>query len=388
MINITDKSKCCGCGACANACPKQAIEMVEDKCGFKYPQINKELCVECGLCEKVCPYNKEYTDKKLLDKTIAYGGWIKDNNVKNTSTSGGIFTAIAKYIFEKNGVVCGAIYDDSLNVVHTIVDNEEDLKKINGSKYVQSDMQDCFKKIRKYLNEGRYVLFSGTPCQVSGLNAYLGKEYDNLYTLDIVCHGVPSPKVFEKYKEELEKENNSKITAINFRDKVSGWQGYSFSASFENGKKYTINSGANPYMKAFLHDIDLRESCPTCKFAKLPRYADFTLGDFWGVDSCYPELNKDNTGTSLVLVHTEKGNELLNAISEDVFLKQCDLNKAIKGNPSILKHLPPHTCREKFFDQIEEKSITEATNEYIKNPNVLNKIINKCKKIVKKVIKR
>ena len=299
MINIKDKSKCCGCSACMNKCPKDAITMVEDEYGFKYPQVDMEKCINCGLCEKVCPYNNEYDKKQVFEKSIAYGGWNTDENIRAISTSGGVFTSIAKYIIEKNGVVCGAIYDKELNVVHDIVDNLDDLKKMNGSKYVQSDMKDNFRKIKEKLEKGVYVLFSGTPCQVSGLNSFLGKEYDNLYTCDIVCHGVPSPKVFEKYKKELEKENNSKLVNLNFRDKVSGWQGYSLSTKFDNNKSFSINAQKTSYMKAFLSDIDLRESCPTCKFAKLPRYADFTLGDFWGVDESYPDLNPDNKGTSL-----------------------------------------------------------------------------------------
>lgn len=386
MINIKDKSKCCGCSACVNKCPKNAIRMVEDEYGFKYPQVDLEKCIDCGLCEKVCPYNNEYDKKNVFEKSIAYGGWNKDENIRTISTSGGVFTSIAKYIIEKDGVVCGAIYDNDLNVVHDMVDNLDNLKKMNGSKYVQSDMKDNFRKIKKKLDNGVYVLFSGTPCQVSGLNSFLGKEYENLYTCDIVCHGVPSPKVFKKYKKELEKENNSKLVDIKFRDKVSGWQGYSFSTKFESKKTFNINAQKTSYMKAFLSDIDLRDSCPTCKFAKLPRFADFTLGDFWGVDECYPDLNLDNKGTSLVLVHTEKGNELLQKLT-DVYLQKCDLEKAIKGNPSILKHLPANKNREKFFNELESNDLDTIVNKYTK-VSFMKKVIRKSKKIAKKILKK
>lgn len=386
MINIKDKSKCCGCSACMNKCPKDAITMVEDEYGFKYPQVDMEKCINCGLCEKVCPYNNEYDKKEVFEKSIAYGGWNTDENIRAISTSGGVFTSIAKYIIEKNGVVCGAIYDKNLNVVHDIVDNLDDLKKMNGSKYVQSDMKENFRKIREKLDKGVYVLFSGTPCQVSGLNSFLGKEYDNLYTCDIVCHGVPSPKVFEKYKKELEKENNSKLVDLNFRDKVSGWQGYSLSTKFDNKKSFSVNASKTSYMKAFLSDIDLRDSCPTCKFAKLPRYADFTLGDFWGVDECYPDLNPDNKGTSLILVHTKKGNDLLNGL-KDIHIQECDLDKAIKGNPSILKHLPANKNREKFFNELDSNNLNTIVEKYTR-VSIIKKVLRKGKRIVKKMLKK
>ena len=382
MIEIKNKSNCCGCTACVSKCPKNAIEMKEDENGFKYPIVDKEKCINCGMCDKVCPYNNEYKNKAIFKESIAYGGWNKDEEEREKATSGGIFSSIAKYILENKGVVCGAIYDKDLKVVHTIVDNIEDLNKINGSKYTQSDMKDNFRKIKEYLDKNIMVLFSGTPCQVSGLNSYLGKEYDNLYTCDVVCHGVPSPKVFEKYKKDLETSNKSDIVKVNFRDKITGWQGYSFSAEFKNGKKYEINSKANPYMKAFIGDIDLRETCPTCKFAKLPRYTDFTLGDFWGVDNCYPELNRENKGTSLILVHTEKGKRLLES-REDIFLQQCDLEKAIKGNPSILQHKPANKNRDKFFNELDRLEINELVKKYIKQPSFLKRVFRKVKKSLK-----
>lgn len=385
MINIRDKSKCCGCSACINKCPKDAIIMVEDKNGFKYPQVDMDKCINCGLCEKVCPYNNEYDKKEAFEKSIAYGGWNKDENIRATSTSGGVFTNIAKHIIEKNGIICGAVYDKDLKVVHDLVDNLEDLKKMNGSKYVQSDLKDNFRKIKEKLDKGVYVLFSGTPCQVSGLNSFLGKEYDNLYTCDIVCHGVPSPKVFEKYKKELEKENKSKLVNLNFRDKTTGWQGYCLSTKFNNEKTYSVKASQTSYMKAFLSDIDLRESCPTCKFAKLPRYTDFTLGDFWGVDECYPNLNLDNKGTSLILVHTKKGDDLLNNL-KDIHIQKCDLNKAIKGNSSILKHLPAHKNRDVFFKELDKDNLNILVEKYTKVP-IYKKIIKKIKNIIKKVLK-
>jgi coenzyme F420-reducing hydrogenase beta subunit len=379
MIKIEDKSKCCGCTACYSICPKNAIFMQEDEEGFKYPVVDREKCINCNLCEKVCPYKNEYTSKKILKEILTFGGWINDEEIRKNSTSGGIFTAISEKILDNGGLVCGAIYDNSLNVKHTIVDNLNDLKKINGSKYVQSDMGDNFKKIKEYLNNKKDVLFSGTPCQIAGLNLYLGKEYDNLYTCDIVCHGVPSPKVFNKYKNELEIKNNSKLLEINFRNKITGWKNYSFSAKFENSEEYIQKASNNEYMKAFLNDIDLRKSCPTCKFAKLPRYSDFTLGDFWGVSKYYSELDEFDKGTSLILVYTEKGKRLLE--ESNVFIKQCDLKKSIKYNPSILKHNKANKNREKFLKNIDEKNIEELLKLYEVKNSFFKRVLIKIKSL-------
>lgn len=373
MINLKNNSECCGCTACKSICPKNAITMKENSEGFKYPIVDKEKCIDCGLCEKVCPYTNEYIKKVTLKNTLAYGGWNKNPNIRDTSTSGGIFSAIAKYILDNNGIVCGAVYDKDLNVIHDIIDSIEDLSRINGSKYVQSDMKDTFKIVKQELLNGRLVLFSGTPCQVSGLNSFLGKEYDNLYTCDIICHGVPSPKVYKKYISELEEKNNAKLISINFRDKVSGWRGYSLSAKFNNNTSYTIKAKKTTYMKAFLDDIDLRESCPTCKFAKLPRYVDFTLGDFWGVDNYYPELNKDNKGTSLILVHTDKGKKIL-LDNPDCFIKECDINNSISSNPSVIKHSPANKNRDKFFNELDNTDLNNLVKKYVHSKSIIKKI--------------
>lgn len=386
MIKITDKSKCCGCTACFNKCPKNAITMIKDECGFKYPIVDEKKCINCGICDNVCPYNNEYMCRNKLNEPIVYGGWIKNEETRKLSTSGGIFSAISKIVLENNGVICGAIYNENLDVVHAIIDNLNDLKKINGSKYVQSDVKNNLKKIEEFLDKGKIVLFSGTPCQISGLNSFLNKEYDNLYTCDIVCHGVPSPKVFDKYKKELEQKNNSKLKSINFRDKITGWQDYSFSAEFENGFKYIEKSSENEYMKIFLDDIDLRESCSSCKFSKFPRCSDITLGDFWGVDNFYPELNDNNKGTSLVLVHTKKGQDLLENCN-DIFVKECNLENSIKYNPSVLQHKISNKNRETFFKELDKMNLNELFVKYRKKKNLLKKFKSLFYKIFRNIRK-
>ena len=208
MIEIKNKVLCCGCTACSSVCPKGCIQMVSDFEGFKYPSVNTDLCINCGLCEKVCPIKK---DKPTDEITKSYAVRIKDDDILEKSTSGGAFSALSKVVFDADGVVFGGAFDDEFNVIHTYAEKESDGIKFRGSKYVQSDMGECFSKVKKFLDSGRYVLFSGTPCQTAGLLSYLQKPYDNLITVDFVCHAVPSPKVWEKYRDFLRKKYNSKI---------------------------------------------------------------------------------------------------------------------------------------------------------------------------------
>ena len=223
MLEIINKSNCCGCHACYNACPQNAIIMRKDELGFRYPVIDQEKCIECGLCKKVCPVLNK---KKINNQPIAYACINKNDNVRRESSSGGIFTLIAEKILDLNGVVFGAQFDEKLNVSHAYVENKEDLYKLRKSKYVQSDIKDSYKKAKEFLDDDRFVLFTGTPCQVEGLYSYLRKDYNKLYTQDIICHGVPSPAVWKKYKEDVEKQKHMKVVNMNFRDKSNGWMLY------------------------------------------------------------------------------------------------------------------------------------------------------------------
>lgn len=344
MIDITDKRKCCGCHACANICPKHCIEMVYDDEGFLYPKIDKDKCINCGLCEKICPIlKKEKLQKKDIEKKIPLAYAMKNKNleVRMKSSSGGIFSLIAEYVLNQNGVVFGAGFDKNFKVVHTKIDKVEDIEKLRISKYVQSEIGDTYRQAKELLNEGRIVLFTGTPCQIGGLLSFLGKDYPNLYTQDLICHGVPSPKVWEKYVEYREKEANSKIEKVIFRKKVDSWKRYSFSFMFKNKTEYLRTPYyKDPMMKMFLLNKCLRPSCHKCAFKEINRFCDITLADFWGINGVKPEMN-DDKGTSLVLIHSEKGKKLFEEIKDKVDLCPVDFYKAIRHNPMVKRSARP-----------------------------------------------
>ena len=384
MIDIKEKSNCCGCQACFNKCPKNAIEMIQDEKGFKYPKINKEKCINCGLCDKVCPI---INNKKIENKPKSYASINKDEKIRMQSTSGGIFTLLATAIIKKGGVVFGASFNNEFGVYHTYSEKIEDLKKFRGSKYLQSDIGKSYKKVKEFLDNGRYVLFTGTPCQIEGLINFLGKEYEKLYLQDIICHGVPSPKVWKKYKEYREKKANSKLKNMSFRSKeAEGWNKYHINMNFENGKNYDLLSYEDSYMQAFLKHLSLRESCTDCKFKKKNRLSDITLADFWGIKNIKPEMN-DEKGTSLVIVNSEKGQALMEEIKDNMICEEVDFELAIKGNPSFIKNSEKNLKSDQFFSEIEKNDFEQVVNKYIPKVSLIQKTKRKIKKIIKKLIK-
>lgn len=301
MNNVAEKvpyQDCCGCGACFNTCAKGAISMVENHEGFKVPVVDAEKCTNCGMCVKVCPALNEKRANFVNPDCYAAQA---DDAIRAVSSSGGAFTIIAEEILKRGGYVCGAAFRDDWSIHHIIVKNNEDLAKLRGSKYVQSDTEDCFKRIKALLRDGKWVLFSGTPCQVAGLYTYLGKEYDTLLTVDIFCHGAPSPGVWRRYL----KENYAagEILKINFRDKTAiGWSCSHVAITTTRGKKDVSNN----YTQWFHHAVIMRPSCQNCKFSKLPKPADISLGDWWGISKVAAHLN-DGKGLSNVLLNSEKG---------------------------------------------------------------------------------
>lgn len=384
MINIEEKNKCCGCHACFNICPKNAIEMIEDEKGFKYPQIDENECINCGLCEKVCPILNK---RKITNKPKSYACINKDEGIRKKSSSGGIFTLIAEEIINRGGVVFGAKFDNDFNVIHSYTNNKEELYKLRGSKYVQSIIGDNYKIVKSFLEEGKYVLFTGTPCQVEGLYAFLQKDYDNLYTEDIICHGVPSPKVWKKYKEELEKQNNSKIKTMNFRDKSDGWMTYCLNHEFENSNSYKeLNSKSN-YMQAFLKDLSIREACYDCKFKTKNRKSDITLADFWGIQNIKPEMN-DNKGTSLVIVNSSKGVDLFERIKEKINFVETNFEESIKYNPSMTCSPQIPKNREKFFEDLDAMDFDKLVNKYKPKESLFKKMVYMLKITTNKILKK
>lgn len=372
MIEIIDKSKCSGCKACYNVCPLNCINMIIDEEGFWYPKVNEDECSQCGLCEKVCPELNIYTSDKYFDIPQAFAAWNINDGIRIASSSGGIFTIIAEWIISHEGVVFGAGYDENFNVVHREITTSKDLAQLRGSKYVQSDIGESYKKAKFHLENNKIVLFTGTPCQIAGLHNYLDKDYPNLYTCDLVCHGVPSPEVFGKYKKFVEDKYNSKIQSISFRDKKYGWKTYSLSIKFSNGNEYRKNLKEDPFLLGFLKNYYLRPSCYTCPYSKIPRSADITLGDYWGIGNKYPDLD-DNLGVSLLLINSEKGIFLLESCKEMLEIHEGDLEYAIKHNPCIVKPVNKPKERDKFFDDFNSKEFSYVIKKYMSPPSFIEK---------------
>ena len=375
---MIDKKDCTGCGACYNICPKHAITMQSDEEGFKYRSIDKEKCVNCGLCEKICPVFNEINlnNKETIDVISAY---TKNDKERLLSSSGGIFYELANYILNKNGVIVGAGYDEKFNVIHKIIGDRENLKELQGSKYVQSDTKDTYLETKQFLEKGIEVLYVGTPCQIAGLKSYLQKDYSNLYTCDFVCHGVPSPKVWQKYLSEY----NRKIKNCYFRNKDSGWNCSSMKIVLENNKYKRNKMTKDNFLRLFLNNYSLRASCYDCKFSKLPRIADIPLGDFWGVEGKYPEFS-DDKGTSLILVNSEKGSKLVINIKNNInYRENCDLDYAIKCNPCICGSVKQPANRKEFFNDLDKLKIKQLANKYLTKQSLISRMYGKFKRIIK-----
>lgn len=385
MVNIKDKSRCCGCKACYNICPKQAISMIEDEKGFQYPKVNKEKCINCGLCEKACPFlNKKKTDKELK----AYAVKNKNIEIRMNSSSGGVFSIIAKYILENKGVVFGASFDNDLNVKHIMIKDEKDLYKLRTSKYVQSDINDTYRETKMELEKGKMVLFTGVPCQIYGLVNYLGKNYDNLYTQDVICHGVPSPKVWRKYLEYIKnKNNNEEIASANFRFQNPSWKDFEMKFSFHNPKikDYHKRHDKDLYMNLFLQDTILRDSCYKCYFRDYKKISDVTLGDFWGIQNVDKNID-DDRGTSVVIVNTEKGKKLFEEIKKKSEFKEVKYENVLKYNPALTESPKVNKNREQYFKSFDNVSFEKNAKKYIIKDSFIKRGLRKIKRIGKKLL--
>lgn len=352
-MKIDKLKNCTGCHTCFSAC--QSITMHRDKEGFLYPVINKTTCTECGLCESVCPVITPYSAAEVSD-SAAFAAINKDEKIRAESSSGGIFTAIAEKAVSAGAVVFGAKFTSDFSVIHCSADNADDLAEFRGSKYVQSVIGNSFTKCRDLLDCGKNVLFSGTPCQIAGLKTFLKKNYSNLLTADFICHGVPSPLLWEKYvSSKITKSQNHKITKINFRNKSSGWKNYSFSVNYADGSSYKQIFRDNEYMRLFLKDICLRPSCYNCIFKGFHRHSDITLGDFWGIEHELPNFN-DNRGTSFVIAHTDKGKEMITKL-DNCIIQKISAEQGAKYNPSLIKSADCPTSRTAFFADLSDNNL-------------------------------
>ena len=383
VFSMLYKYLCSGCHACYNVCPVNSIKMEPDDDGFLYPNIDEETCINCGKCKLVCPVLKEYVGN---DKGQAFACINKDENIRLQSSSGGVFSLIAEYVLSQNGVVFGAAFDDDFGVHHVEILSENELRRLRGSKYLQSTIGDTFKKSEKYLKQGKKVLFSGTPCQISGLKSYLGKDYDNLVLLDIICHGVPSPFVWKVYINFCRAHSNSNIREIYFRDKTYGWKNFSLKKIFADGVQSIQTLNNDKFMVSFLKNLCLRPSCYNCHSKSLERESDITLADFWGVDNILPEMN-DDKGTSLVFVNSPKGREVFDRISENMIYKEVDIMEAVKYNSSAYKSVDYPKNRDKFMKLVKRMDFDKALYKSTK-VSIIKKIINKVKMIIKKFSKK
>lgn len=368
MISITQKQDCCGCNACAQICPKQCITMQEDNEGFLYPRVDTENCIDCHLCEKICPVSNHGTERKPLK---VYAAINKDEEVRQQSSSGGIFTALAEQVIKQGGVVFGARFDEQWQVKHDYAETMEGLAAFRGSKYVQSRIENTYQEAERFLKARRKVLFSGTPCQIAGLQNYLRKEYDNLLTVDFICHGVPSPMVWRRYlKEEVARQCDRKnsvlshpiheedvlVEGISFRDKTMGWKKFSFALTLSttngSGEKIQFCSCSpmtkNEYLRGFMSNVYLRPSCYSCAFKCLKSKSDITLGDFWNI-RLYNKHLDDNQGLSLMLLNNSRGLCLANAIRSEVAFYSIP-NYDINSNFALMNSVVASNKRSCFYD--------------------------------------
>lgn len=388
-IQVNKQEKCSGCTACSQICPKSCISMQENDEGFIYPVVNENFCIGCGVCKTVCPiiYNREgnIPNQVLAEKN-------KNERIRRTSSSGGVFYELAKNFIENGGVVFGCALDENMIARHVCVRDIYELEKLKSSKYVQSNMGNTMSEIKRYLLSDVKVLFSGTPCQVVGLKNYLGKDYNNLLTIDLLCHGVPSPKLFADYLEYLSLQyGGGKPITVNFRNKEHGWKRLYMDVLFDNGRRHYIYSGYDRYEGLFLNNISLRSSCYECKFAKSERHGDITLGDFWGIGQKYPQWD-DDKGISVVMLNTNNGLMAYTQVANLFEGKKQSLDIAKKGQHTLCRPATKNPDRDAFYHMYKEYGCKTALEHYTKVPSVLMclfyGIIRFCLKYLKRVMRK
>lgn len=381
-MNISSvKDKCVGCSACFHNCPIQCISFNKNEEGFYYPIVDNIKCINCENCLESCPVITERTESP--NNYIAARA--KDNVLVSSSTSGAIFPLLASFILNNEGLVFGAAYSDDLLVEHIGITTYSQIKQLQNSKYIQSNLKHIYNEIKEKLSQGKMVLFSGTPCQVQGLYTYLQDKPDRLFTIDIVCHGVPSEFAYKEYLTWLEEKYNSQVISINFRSKCSGWRNYSIVVTFANGYQYRSYHWDDPYIRAFIKGLDLRESCYSCSFRGKFYSADLTLGDLWGADTICPEWN-DDRGISLIITHSEKGNKLLNNIQNKIDSKDILYNDVILKNSAVEKPCERPCGRDHFFYEIQHSDFKKVVFSYF--PDSLKYKIMKLVRRLRKGINR
>ncbi|MFW5650238.1 MAG: Coenzyme F420 hydrogenase/dehydrogenase, beta subunit C-terminal domain [Acetivibrio ethanolgignens] len=348
-----DLEGCTGCGACKAVCPTKAIEMRQGREGFLFPEIKKELCIHCGKCDETCPLYKKSKENVSFGKKI-FAAWSLDTTIRWNSTSGGIFSELAKSILKEQGCIVGVAYQDDFQPVYQGIEKEEELYRLRQSKYVEAGTENEFLVVKEWLKQGRKVLFVGTPCKIAGLKSILGEEAQQLYTCDFICRGNNAPYAYKKYLESLENQYGSKIQKIWFKNKKDGWNHFGTQIDFENGAQYFANRYEDSYMRGYLkHNLYLRDSCTNCNFKNQNRYADITLADFWGIQ-IPEELTEVEKGVSMISLNSEKGEQLWNRICSNVGYISTDSGKAIANNSCAKVSVCHGSYREYFWEKLTE----------------------------------
>ena len=396
MIEINDKSKCCGCTACINVCPQKCIKMVEDEEGFKYPQVDKSKCTNCGLCERICPVLNTKINEENINQSYCIRS--KEKDILLNSTSGGFFTSLANYVLDNDGIVIGVSLEEGI-VKHIIVDSNtrNNLEKTRGSKYVQSDLSFIYSSVKEYLQKGKMVCFSGTPCQVNGLLKFVMKPYDNLITVDVICHGVSSPKLLEEYIKYQELKHKRKIKNIIFRNKTYGYHSGTMKVTFDSSKEYYGSARTDLMLKSFFSEISSRPSCYNCAFKSDNHPSDFTIFDCWHASDLVEGLKDDDKGYTNLFVNTSKGIKIFENISNKYEVYEIDKEKAINLDGIMVRNsAKSHENRSDFYDEVNKYGLEKAVNKYIpiskkdylvekvKGLLYKTKILNIIKKILKK----
>ena len=385
MIKVENKAECCGCTACASICPTNAISMQPDVLGFLYPVAAPDKCINCGLCDKVCAFNDDYSKRSNLEQPLAFAVRHKDIGEVERSRSGAVFVAVSDYILENGGTVYGAAFAERFSVVHKRATTKEQRDEFRGSKYVQSNLEGLFLQVKSDLRSGIKVLFSGTPCQTAALNSFVGERLrENLFLVDIICHGVPAPYVWRDYLSFLESKKGRRIEAVDFRDKqLFGWSAHRETYRYEgNEEKSTVGS-------SFYNTLYFRESCAKCKYTNLQRPSDITIGDFWGWEKTDRNMNADNKGVSLVLCNSEKGYELFSDVKENLIFVPALLDNILQPNlmrPTMLDDV----ARRVFVNDYSSKGFYYAMSRQglIGWRLSLKLLVERIKGIIKRIIFR
>ncbi len=373
-MDICDFTHCTGCGMCSNVCPKNAITMKKKENGFIYPEINESLCVHCHLCEERCPANCSLESNPTEPQ--AFAAWSRDREIRRQSTSGGVFSTLAKYVLNQGGAVVGVRWTENFNAAHVMIEDISELSMFRGSKYVQSDTGDIYKQVLKQLNTGRLVLFSGTPCQNHALKQFLKREYNNLLLVDVVCHGVPSQEMFLKHQQEVN-QFGVPIQNIRLRYKNPYWDYCNVRIDFQNGQSYQKTTMDDAYFNLFNIGYSLRQSCHSCKYTSTDRCSDITLADFWGYHLKSFKMRDYQKGTSLILVNSPKGKLALEKISTELVIERASLDEAVSGNKSLKEpfQLAPEKEAAFWEDYRGGMTVSELDHKYTQGtfhlPNLL-----------------